>query len=164
MSSTKYQGILGSFVVITILLVFILIALIVLPGDDKLDFKFPDSLSNNKYVHLVDWPPQVQIVPGDLSCIEAGEVTVRAGRTELRNINGRTYCVTEIIEGAAGSTYTQYAYAFEHRGDSVILTFTTRVPQCGNYPDAERLECEIERGSFNPDVLIENAVREAEDN
>lgn len=162
MNNYKYQKLLGTFVAITILLALIFLALITMPGDEELDFNFPGSFSTT-YISAFDWPPQVKIIPGEFVCIEAGEAIMRAGRTELRNINGRNYCITEIVEGAAGSTYTQYAYAYEHEGDMVTLTFSTRAPQCGNYPEPEMASCETEKATFSIDNLVDRAVREAED-
>lgn len=113
-----------------------------------------DSSGQTTYTKLLDWPPQVQVVDEMFSCTEAGASGERAGRTDRRTIDGREYCVTEIIEGAAGSIYTQFAYAFEKSGKTVILTFSIRHPQCGNYPDTERLACEQEVASFNADNLV----------
>lgn len=156
----KYEGILGTFVIITILLGLIFWALITLPGERKLDFKFPDTLPT-QYISIFDWPPQVQIVNQRFTCTEAGLTTGRAGSTTLRSVNGRNYCVTEIVEAAAGSIYTQYAYAFKNNNETVILTFSTRAPQCGNYPEGERTLCEAERAEFNLDSFIDQIVEDA---
>ncbi len=108
-----------------------------------------------KYVALLDWPPQTQILNEPFICTEAGSSTERPGETRRRTIEGRKYCITKIVEAAAGSVYTQYAYAFEKSGKTVILTFTVRHPQCANYPEgAERSTCEKEISNFNADKLV----------
>lgn len=106
------------------------------------------------HIEPVDWPPMAQVLDEPLVCVEAGETDARAGKTELRAINGATYCVTTITEGAAGSIYTQYAYARETEEKTVILTFSTRAAQCGNYDEPQKAACERERAAFAVDPII----------
>ncbi|MBX4199907.1 hypothetical protein KW790_00385 [Candidatus Parcubacteria bacterium] len=108
-----------------------------------------------KYIQGQDWPPMLQVVSGPFSCTPAGSVTATAGQTVKRQINGHTYCVTLERQGAAGSTYDQYAYAYEKSGKVDILTFTLRLPQCLNYEDPQKTECTNERNSFNIDQIID---------
>src|SRR5690606_2821260 len=96
----------------------------------------------------------VQLVDGPLECTAAGSEIARAGRTEPATIAGRSYCVTRASEGAAGSVYTSYAFAFERDGRVAILAFSVRAPQCGNYDERERQECEAER-QFDPGPTID---------
>jgi hypothetical protein len=111
----------------------------------------------------VDWPPQIQVVPGPFSCTEAGEETSRAGRTENRIIDGTVYCVTKVTEGAAGSIYTQYAYARETDGNKVmILTFSSRAVQCTNYDEPEASACEVEQEAFDPDKIAGDWIKTIE--
>lgn len=118
-----------------------------------------DPWAGLQYVTAVDWPPQVQIVPGPFSCTEAGEETARAGRTESRAIGGRTYCVTTVAEGAAGSVYTQYAYATEmESGEVVIYTWSSRAVQCANYDEPQMSACQAEQDSFDPDRVMAEFV------
>ncbi len=121
-------------------------------------FQYPDSFGT-KYMHALDWPPQIAVINETYSCIEAGSEIERAGRTETRVINGRNYCVTTIAEGAAGSIYTQYAYALAKGEKTVIFTFSVRATQCGNYNEAQKIECENERASFGIDYFIDRIVR-----
>lgn len=123
-------------------------------------FRYPEDFSLT-YVHPVDWPPAVQLSNENLSCTQAGSATERAGRTEMRIVVGEEACVTEIVEGAAGSLYTQYAYAFNHEetGKTLTLTFSTRHPQCGNYPEPEMSACENELASFDMDTIMGNLVK-----
>lgn len=114
--------------------------------------RYPDDESST-YLSFVDWPPVVEITDTPFACTPAGEQTERAGRTDLVNVNGQNYCRTISSEGAAGSTYVQYAYLFPLEGDSAILTFSVRFPQCANYDDLQQDQCEQEQGRFNSDNL-----------
>jgi hypothetical protein len=111
------------------------------------------------YTDAVDWPPAVYVNEGPFTCTEAGEPHDRAGKTELRNINGSLYCVTESTEGAAGSLYTQYAYAFEKEGSVVILTFSTKTVQCGNYDEQQKRACEQEKETFDLEILVDQIAQ-----
>lgn len=112
------------------------------------------DIANSKYLSLTDWPPQVQNLEQAYSCEPAGESTERAGGTETKTISGVEYCVTTVTEGAAGSTYHQYAYATQDAEGTVIYTFTARLPQCTNYPEEEVAICQDEQSRFNPDALL----------
>lgn len=128
----------------------------------EVSFRYPETLPTF-YIEAVDWPPQVQVLPEMFVCEEAGEVTDRAGKTESRTIDGTSFCVTTITEGAAGSVYDQYAYAYESGGqETTILTFSTRSSQCGNYDSDQENACELERTAFNLDELIGQIVETIE--
>lgn len=116
-------------------------------------FRYPEQFSTT-YIRALDWPPRIALREEPFMCTEAGSEIERAGRTESRMINGIQYCVTTVAEGAAGSIYTQYAYAWSYGAQTRVLTFSTRAPQCGNYPDAERVACEAEQNAFDLDTLI----------
>lgn len=120
---------------------------------------YPKTLPTT-YIKTVDWPPQAQVLDLPYSaCTEAGVETDRAGQTQKRMINGREYCVTTIVEGAAGSIYTQYAYAFPRGYKTIILTFSLRAPQCANYDDPEKTACETERRVFDIDGLVDSMAQ-----
>lgn len=121
-------------------------------------FQYPETLLTT-YIHTQDWPPQVQVLNEPYPCTEAGEETARAGKTEKRLVDNREYCRTSIVEGAAGSIYTQYAYAFPKDNKTVIFTFTTRATQCGNYDEVERKACEGERETFDLDSIVDRMAR-----
>lgn len=127
-----------------------------LVGD--LTFKYPASFDTT-YIKNVDWPPSINVYEPPVNCNETGSEIARAGQTEKKQINGHTYCITKIAEGAAGSTYTQYAYAIEKGGKVLIFTFTTKVPQCGNYPDSEKFNCEDELKTFSIDRIVDLMAR-----
>ncbi len=120
-------------------------------------FQYPLKLGTT-YVNVVDWPPKIQEVSGPFSCVEAGLENARTGITERRVIGGREYCVTRESEGAAGSTYTNYAYAMLYKDSVLILTFSLRMPQCMNYDNPQRSSCYIEEAGFNIDNVVEGIV------
>src|SRR3989344_1895584 len=124
----------------------------------KVTFTPPANFSS-EYVEALDWPPSVQILPEPFACTAAGEPTNIAGRTEERSIDGRKYCVTEVMGAAAGSAYTQYAYAFEEGDQTIILTFSIRVPTCANYDEPKRSECQSDQDKLDIDKTIGNIVR-----
>jgi len=113
---------------------------------------------NSAYVATTDWPPSLSLEDAAYACTEAGEESDRAGGTEEVTVNGRTYCRTVVAEGAAGSLYRQYAYAFPHEDQSAILTFSVRFPQCENYEEAEAQVCEAEQSGFDPDDLADRVI------
>ncbi len=121
-------------------------------------FKYPETFGTI-YMHPQDWPPQVAVSSGSLSCTEAGSPQEWAGGTTQKVINGRIYCVTVMSEGAAGSVYIQYVYATEMNGKIAILTFTTKMVQCGNYDDPQKTACEAERASFDIDSIVHTVVQ-----
>lgn len=118
-----------------------------------ISFRYPPHL-DTVYIEAFDWPPKADIRPGQFSCTEAGSVRARAGKTEHRDIGGEVFCVTRVDEGAAGSVYSQYAYAFARDVRVVTLTFTLRAVQCGNYDDPKKTRCEQERAAFDIDPVI----------
>lgn len=121
---------------------------------NNITFQYPKSISA-KYTTLADWPPKVQVVNSSFVCDPSGEENSRAGKTEQVTSGMNRYCVTKVVEGAAGSVYTQYAFAKEVDGKTVILTFSTKSTQCGNYDEIKKQECEMERNSFNINSTLE---------
>lgn len=123
-----------------------------------LTFEYPRALPI-KYITPFDWPPKLQIINEMFDCTEGGSEFDRAGKTEKMTVEGRPYCLTRVSEGAAGSVYTQYAYAFPRGNTTAILTFSLRAAQCGNYPEAEKVVCENERKSFSLDKTVDQIAR-----
>lgn len=113
------------------------------------EFYYPEILEM-EYISTVDWPPQVQLLDEPIRCNTAGQETSRGGRTAPETIDGRTYCVTRVSEGAAGSTYAQYAYAFESvkLARPVVLIFSLKFVQCGNYNEPQKTACQQEQEFF----------------
>jgi hypothetical protein len=121
-------------------------------------FKYPDTLGT-EYIFAQSWPPTVQVSNGAFNCNQNNPSNNEMQKTEERVINGRTYCVTEESEGAAGTMYTQYTYSFPKNGKVVSLNFTIAYVQCGNYNNPERQECEQERKNFNIDGIIDQIAQ-----
>jgi hypothetical protein len=109
-----------------------------------------------KYIKTVDWPPQANLDNHSYSCSAAGQENSRAGKTTEREIAGQKYCITEETGAAAGSTYIQYAYARKEAAKALILNFSLQFPQCANYEEPNKSECERERAGFSPDMVISN--------
>ncbi len=117
-------------------------------------FHFPATLPT-KYISTVDWPPQTKTIESPFtSCTPAGIETERAGETKEVVINNRTFCVTKVSDGAAGSMYTQYAYVIGEKDKTLATTFSLRFVQCGNYNEPEKKACEQERAKFDIDALM----------
>lgn len=117
-------------------------------------FQYPPDFST-RYTTPVDWPPKVNNLNEPFTCTEAGMENERAGRTIKRIIENRTYCITMESEGAAGSVYTNYAYATQINNKVVILTFSAKAVSCANYDDPQKTECENERTTADMDQLID---------
>lgn len=112
-----------------------------------------------KYVDILDWPPALQVVSGPFSCTGAGSETASGGKTTLITVNDRQYCRTVEVEGAAGSVYSNYAYAYAAGNKVNIYTFGTREVQCANYPEPEMSQCQKAEDNFSSDALIDSYIR-----
>lgn len=125
------------------------------PSPTSVSSEVTDPWLTFKYIRPVDWPPTVNTQSGPFTCTEAGSSGDRAGKTEKRVIESSEYCITEVKEGAAGSVYTQYAFARDAGNNTVkIATFSIQEVQCGNYSEPEMSECEKEQSAFNIDKVI----------
>jgi hypothetical protein len=123
-------------------------------------FAYSEDLGT-KYIDPVDWPPRVQVSKEVFTCTEAGSENAPAGKSEKKIINRRTYCVTKETQGAAGSIYTQYAYATSRDDSVLIITFSLRFVQCANYPDLQKSECDGERSNFSIDNTVDKIAETA---
>jgi membrane-bound inhibitor of C-type lysozyme len=128
--------------------------------DSGVTFRYPGDFGT-KYISTVDWPPKVAVQNGPFTCTAAGSETARAGITQPVALNGRVYCVTKESEGAAGSVYTNYAYAAERGSTVLIFTFSLRFVQCANYDEPKRTECTTERNAFTPDTIMDAVAQSA---
>ena len=121
-------------------------------------FQYPEKLST-AYTSTVDWPPVLRVSDSPFTCNAAGAESSRAGRTVTRTVGSRAYCVTAVSEGAAGSVYTRYAYAWQRGAGTAIFTFTVRQPSCVNYSQPQRAACEREREAFDLDSVVDRMVQ-----
>lgn len=113
-------------------------------------FRYPDLANKYKYITAIDWPPLINFEGINFNCNErGGSPYERAGQTKLEIINNRQYCITEIIDGAAGNIYHEYAYSFQDEQKTIILTFTFDFPQCMNYDNPKQNECKNEEDNFD---------------
>lgn len=124
-----------------------------------IQYMYPNPMPTT-YVSPVDWPPQVIVSTGTVSCNEgdmashSGEITT----SKQRVISKQIYCVSEAKQGAAGTVYTQYQYATQ-QGDFVAsVSFTLKTSQCMNYDVPTQHECLLEQSEFSVDVLAQRIL------
>ena len=129
-------------------------------SDDKqgVSFQYPDQLAAT-YIHPVDWPPQITVANSPFACVEVGSEIMQGGQTQKIMINSREYCLTKASEGAAGSVYTQYAYAFPKNDKILTFAFTLQFVQCANYDDPKKVQCENERAAFDIDSTVDRMAQ-----
>jgi hypothetical protein len=109
-------------------------------------FQYPDPASY-KYIAVstvAEFAPKVEILSGSFSCTSGTQTT----------INGKVFCKKVESEGAAGSTYSTYTYTTSISGRTIRGTFTLQFPQCGNFDDPKKTQCQTERDAFNIDSII----------
>ena len=129
-------------------------------ADNGATFHYPESLSAI-YVRPQEWPPKLLINNAGFSCEEGGlGINGRPGMTIQKKINDIIYCIENVSEGAAGTVYTDYTYTFLKDSKLIKFSFTLAYPQCANYSDPQKTECEQERQTFDLDVLI-NRIAES---
>lgn len=114
-----------------------------------LTFRYPDPFPGS-YVSAATWPPEVERTAG-YACDEG---TNQFFHTEEKVINGTTYCLSKVSEGAAGSTYIDYEYAKE----GIKVSFSLRFPQCANYDKPQQDECLVEQDTFESDTLADRIL------
>ncbi len=115
-------------------------------------FSYPENLGT-RYITPQAWPPEVVVTKETLTCNETGSQATEGGITKNVTISGVNYCVTVSGEGAAGSTYNAYTYRTQVGENTVAVSFTLRLVQCGNYNEPEKSVCEQERSSFALDSI-----------
>ncbi len=118
-------------------------------------FQYPEQLQT-KYIFTQEWPPKLQVIDNvGFSCEQGGlGINGRPGMTIQKKINDIVYCIENVSEGTAGTFYTDYIYTFLKDSKLVKLSFTLAYPQCDNYNDPQKTECEQERQTFDLDTLI----------
>jgi len=126
--------------------------------DTKITFEYPKPFPA-KFLTPVEWPPTVGMSQKTFSCVEKASDDPSSQGVSLHKVNGRSYCVTEESEGAAGSVYTTYAYATARTKGTLLVSFTLRAPRCENYEDPEKSLCGEERESFDLDALVDGMVK-----
>lgn len=123
----------------------------------KMTFKYPGNLFL-KYMDVNEWPPKVSIQDGAFSCKETPALSSLSKRTIKQVIGEQTYCIYASSEGTAGSVYTDYSYSTEMDNKTVTIKLRMRYPNCANYEDPERKDCQKERETFNLDGIVGGMV------
>lgn len=121
------------------------------------EYSYPETLGT-KYIDANVWPPKVTVTDGKFSCETTSPSSSLPNMTTEPTIDSRVYCVTAVVEGAAGSAYMTYTYATEENGKIISLDFVLRYPRCINYDNPQKTECQIELDSFDLDGLIGQIV------
>lgn len=128
------------------------------PDARGIQFMYPEKLSTT-YVRATEWPPEVMLTVGDLSC--DGTATTTDGQRailEKHKVGDREYCAVISSEGAAGSTYTTYRY-WTQQGDFIAhASFTLQYPQCLNYGEEEQDACFADQKGLNVDGLVDRII------
>jgi len=120
---------------------------------------------NTEYIGSQDWkviivneeekcPPEFKINEGQRDCKIISSESELLSETAKRSIDGRIYCIESLSEGAAGTIYTQYIYSTIKSGSLITVSCIIRYPQCMNYNEPYKPECENERETFDLDKII----------
>jgi hypothetical protein len=137
--------------------------------EENIESNLPDSFNANyisfqnygsnvfkaeEYPKLESW-----VENSEIECNETPPESSSLLRISKRQINGQKYCIGASSEGSAGSVYTQYTYTTVIEDNIYLVQFTARYPNCSNYPDKKRRECEVERENFDLDNLVDLELR-----
>jgi len=126
--------------------------------NENIIFQYPEKLLT-KYISEAEWPPIIKIENIKFICSPSGKEIQSGGQTELRLVDNHSYCVTKASEGSAGSTYTNYTYAFPKDNQTGVITFSLRFVQCQNYDEPKASECENERFAFDIDSIADGIIQ-----
>lgn len=131
-----------------------------LPASFKADFiSFQDYSLEIVEIESYD-SINFKVINGEIECEEISPELSLSFRISRRELNGRKYCISASSEGAAGSVYTEYTYATVAGGEVYLIKFVVRYNNCGNYPEGEKLKCELERENFDLDILVDQEIKE----
>jgi len=129
-------------------------------NNNGISFKYPEEFPA-KYIYPVFWPPII-IVSAEKDTLDCPVTPAESSlpqRIISKTINSQTYCIRALSEGAAGSIYTDYYYS-SILGDRIItLNLVLQYPNCTNYDDREKTECEKERQDFDLDNIIDKIIK-----
>lgn len=130
------------------------------PNSQGVRFMYPAALPT-KYISASEWPPLVERTVNAYSCMP-GPITDADGplkTQERRTVDDREYCVTSSSDGAAGSVYRAYEYAYRFGPSTYRVVFQLRFPQCANYDNPARAACESEQATFDIDGLVDRIAQ-----
>lgn len=123
-----------------------------------IEFQYPRELTT-KYIFTQEWPPKIAVATGTYSCPETDPTASQPERISEVTLDGQKYCVAAVTEGAAGTAYTTYVYLGEKENNLLTVTFTLAYPNCGNYEDPVKKECEQERESFDLNGVVDKIFK-----
>ncbi|EKD23762.1 MAG: hypothetical protein ACD_81C00186G0016 [uncultured bacterium] len=123
-------------------------------------FYYPESIGAT-YIRAVEWPPLLTTSRDPFSCIEGGLETYRAGKTEKKTVERRTYCVTKTSQETDGSVFTDYVYRTELADVVIAFTTTLQAVHCSNSVEPQKTECENERATFTLDDIMGRVMQSA---
>ncbi len=125
-------------------------------------FQYPKTIGG-LYVTAQQWPPKisVQTAPSDFIC--AVGKTNDGVEVSQEKVGTSTICLTAREDGAAGSIYTTYDFAWVVPGlqnsNIVTLSFIVKAPSsCMVYSGAKRAVCNKEVAEFSVEKLIQQIV------
>lgn len=123
-------------------------------------FLYPERIPTT-FISASEWPPLVERTENKYSCNESAAAASDGPQktTKKQMVGDREYCVTESSEGAAGSIYHTYEYAFEFGGVPYRTVFTLRFPQCENYDEPQRSACKAEQSSFDINGVVDRIAQ-----
>lgn len=129
--------------------------------DDKqgIEFQYPEKLPTNYMNVTNDWPPKITISNGTLSCSETPSADNPQEQIIKGMINNRDYCVGVSSEGAAGSIYKTYTYVTEKDSKLITANFTVQYPQCVNYDNPQKTQCQNEQSIFDLDGTADRIIQ-----
>lgn len=108
-----------------------------------------------------DYPglSESRVLNGEIDCDERAAESSLPLRVMKKEINGRKYCIGASSEGTAGSVVTTYAYNTVIADHVYLIQFIATYPNCLNYPDTERVKCEVERENFDLDFVVDREIQ-----
>lgn len=116
--------------------------------DKNQDIGFEYNQLETSYVKAQSWPPKISLSKSAYSCADTSSTKVA--------FNGKEYCLQIQSEGAAGTTYKNYSYRFKEGDNLITLKSTFRFPQCLNYNDPEKTECQNDQATFTDKTILEH--------
>jgi len=129
----------------------------------QVDFNSEYIGSQNWKINIINdeekYPPKLKITEDQIDCTITSTKSALLHKTEKRKIDGQIYCIESSSEGAAGTIYTQYAYFSIKNGYLIMLNCVIQYPQCMNYGEPHRIECENELETFDLDKIIGHIVK-----
>lgn len=105
--------------------------------------------TTEKYIHPLKWAPIVKVADKPYVCNVGGSQTQSSGQTSLIKINNNEYCAHTLVQGAAGSTYTEYTYSRPLGNKTETLNFTIQAVQCMNYDEPSRSTCKDKQSNYD---------------